>query len=269
MSPLHFIGRWLAHYINSPVKRYETFSVTDPRTLARVIRPCDVLLVEGDRRVSTAIKYLTHSTWSHSAIHVGGTLEPDGDPATSRTLVEADIEQGVVAVALKKYAGFNTRICRPVKLRDEDRAAVIDYVIARIGHTYDLKNIVDLARYLLPTPPVPGTMRRRMLALGSGDPTRAICSSLIAQAFQSVHYPILPHTECAPGNGDRRTRFHRQEILHIRHHSLFTPRDFDISPYFQIVKPTIETFFDYRNLVWGDTLPKPSAGTTSRRNEEK
>lgn len=38
----------------------------------------------------------------------------------------------------------------------------------------------------------------------------------------------------------------------IRHHSLFAPRDFDISPYFQIVKPTLEGAFDYRTLPWDD-----------------
>ena len=46
-------------------------------------------------------------------------------------------------------------------------------------------------RYLMPMP-VPRRWRRRVLALGSGDPTRIICSALIAQAFESVRYPILP-----------------------------------------------------------------------------
>ena len=64
--------------------------------------------------------------------------------------------------------------------------------IERIGYDYDLKNIIDLMRYFLPQPPVPASWRRRMIALGSGEPTRAICSSLIAQAFESVGYPILP-----------------------------------------------------------------------------
>lgn len=41
-----------------------------------------------------------------------------------------------------------------------------------------------------------------------------------------------------------------QEILHVRHHSLFVPRDFDVSPYFQIVKPTVEAGFDHHGLVW-------------------
>ena len=123
--------------------------------------------------------------------------------------------------------------------------------VARIGQQYDLKNIIDLARYLLPTPPVPVRWRRRMIALGSGEPTRAICSTLIAQLFQSVHYPILPRVETRPaprpGCDDC-----VQEILHIRHHSLFAPRDFDISPYFQVVKPAIGTGFDYKALTWDD-----------------
>jgi hypothetical protein len=40
--------------------------------------------------------------------------------------------------------------------------------------------------------------------------------------------------------------------MHIRHHSLYTPRDFDLSPYFQIVKPTLVYGFDYKAVVWGE-----------------
>jgi hypothetical protein len=129
---------------------------------------------------------------------------------------------------------------------------VTAYVIARLGNQYDLHNVFDLARYLLPNPPVPMRFRRRMLALGSGDPTRAICSTLIAQAFQSIRYPILPIVDIrdasrpdCPGCVE--------EILRIRHHSLFAPRDFDVSPYFQVVKPTLVAGFDYSKLHWGDT----------------
>jgi len=46
--------------------------------------------------------------------------------------------------------------------------------------------------------------------------------------------------------------YSRKDIIHIRHHSLYTPRDFDLSPYFRIVKPTIERGFDYKQLTWGD-----------------
>jgi hypothetical protein len=90
-----------------------------------------------------------------------------------------------------------------------------------------------------------------MLALGSGDPTRAICSTLIAQAFQSVKYPILPHIE-HPETAAGSAGYSRHEIHHIRHYSLFAPRDFDVSPYFRIIKPTLESGFDHHQLTWAD-----------------
>jgi hypothetical protein len=116
---------------------------------------------------------------------------------------------------------------------------------SHIGMTYDLKNAFDLARYLLPKPPVPVHLRRRLLALGSGDPTRAICSTLIAQAFQAISYPILPlvfHTDADDGT--------TREIMHIRHYSLFAPRDFDLSPYLQVIKPTLESGFHFKAIEW-------------------
>lgn len=119
-------------------------------------------------------------------------------------------------------------------------------MIGRLGLRYDLRNILDLLLYFFPTPPVPVRWRRRMIAFGSGDPTRAICSSLIAQAFQAIRYPILPEVR-------RRkvaSRFARQEVYHIRHHSPYTPRDFDLSPYFRVLKPTLEQGFNHRDLVW-------------------
>jgi hypothetical protein len=94
-----------------------------------------------------------------------------------------------------------------------------------------------------------------MLALGSGDPTRAICSTLIAQAFQSVRYPILPSVTRRPAARDDCNDCY-DEILHIRHHSLFVPRDFDISPYFEIVKPSLANGFDHRQLRWDDASPE-------------
>ena len=106
-------------------------------------------------------------------------------------------------------------------------------------------------RYLMPLP-VPQRWRRRALALGSSDSTRIICSALIAQAFESVRYPILPKVT------RMESRVARRELLEIRHHSLYTPRDFDISPYFSVVKPTIENGFDYKRLHWAD-LPLPPA----------
>ena len=246
------LGGYLAGYLNRPKRGYKQFSVSDPEKLASVIRPCDVLLIEGDRRLSSAIKYLTQSTWSHTAIYVGDALGKGNDPYTSPTLIEADVKQGVIAVPLSKFGALNTRICRPVGLLHEDVKTVVDYVTSRIGMSYDLKNVFDLLRYLVSTPPVPVPWRRRMLALGSGDPTRAICSTLVAQAFQQVRYPILPRIEEMTDEERERFGYTVNEIHHIRHYSLFAPRDFDLSPYFEVVKPTIEGEFNYRQMVWAE-----------------
>ena len=201
-----------------------------------------MLLVEGTSRFGTAIKYLTQSTWSHAALCVEDGENPQ--------LIEADVVAGVRLIGLDAYWHDHTRICRPIGLS----AAEIDQVVAvareRLGHQYDTQNVIDLARYLIPTPPVPVRWRRKMLAFGSGDPTRAICSSLIAQAFQSVRYPILP--DISQSNvDDPDCENCIEEIWQIRHHTLFAPRDFDISPYFQVVKPTLEGFNPHE-VPWKD-----------------
>src|SRR5215813_6362220 len=235
------IGRNVARYLERPTPGYEPFTPSDPAALSASLRPGDVLLVEGNNRISGVIKYLTQSTWSHAALYVGkidGKTTPDGE---THVMVEANIEDGVVSVPLSKYEQYHTRICRPIGLEAGDCRKVCSYAVERIGLDYDLKNITDLMRYLMPLP-VPQRWRRRMMSLGSGDPTRLICSALIAQAFEAVRYPILPKVTRVESRSARR------EILEIRHSSLYAPRDFDISPYLTVVKPTFETGFDYKKM---------------------
>ncbi len=246
------IGRFIARYLQKPLRGYEPFTPSDPDALRQSLQPGDVLLVEGNNRIAGVIKYLTQSTWSHSALYVGpldGRVTADGE---THVLIEANVGDGVVSAPLSKYTRFHTRICRPVKLTEADCAVVCAYAVERIGFAYDLKNIIDLMRYLLPLP-VPRRFRRRIMALGSGDPTRLICSALIADAFRTVRYPILPKIKLA---GSRQAR---EEILEIRHSSLYCPRDFDISPYFNVVKPTIARGFDYKALCWADQSGAPDA----------
>jgi hypothetical protein len=256
-SLLDRLGRYIAARLEEPAPGFEPYTHANVAALRRVLQPGDVLLVEGHARVSVAIKYLTQSTWSHAAVYVGnavGQVTFDGEPMS---LVEVDAANGCIAAPLSKYERFNTRICRASNLSLQDQATVVDFMVRSIGKRYDTKNIWDLLRYLLPTPPVPLRWRRRMLSIGSGDPTRAICSSLIAEAFQKVHYPVLPKIT-KEFRADPLARSQRREILHIRHHSLYAPRDFDLSPYFHIIKPTLESGFDYRNLTWS---PLSDTGT--------
>lgn len=259
MGIREIIGRHLARYLSRPRVGGVQLATNRPETIAASLKKGDVLLFEGTSRISAAIKYLTQSNWSHAALYVGDAVSPlEADPEAN-VLVEADINEGVRAIPLSTYSHLHTRVCRPVGLSSDDIDNVVAYVVMRIGLRYDLKNILDLARYLIRTPPVPRRHRRRLISLGSGDPSRAICSSLIAQAFQSVRYPILPEIIYSKSDDPACVKCY-EEILRIQHHSLFVPRDFDISPYFQIIKPTIEKEFDPQLLKWSRLAEEPNSG---------
>ena len=149
---LDWIGRRIAERLETPTAGNEPLSASQFDMLRRVLRPADVLLIEGRQKLATAIKYLTQSTWSHAALYVGpvdGQISSAGEPCD---LVESNLEAGIIAVPLSTYFDYHTRICRPVGLSPEDRQTVCDYAIERIGLQYDLKNIVDLGRYLVPLP---------------------------------------------------------------------------------------------------------------------
>lgn len=255
MNPLaEWIGGRLGRWLSREIHVHGTSRPTPMDLLVATLQPGDVLLVEGHSRVSVAIKYLTQSTWSHAALYVGDQHDRTTLRNTSHEpacFVEADIVEGVRLVGVSEFSEMHTRICRPMGLSAGDIQRVIDYALTRVGLQYDLKNVIDLARYMIPTPPVPTRWRRRMLSLGSGDPTRAICSTLVAQCFQSIRYPILPIVTTVPSAMPDCPEC-VNEIYQVRHHSLFVPRDFDVSPYFRVVKPTVEAGFDHRQLHWED-----------------
>ncbi len=144
---LDWIGSFVARQLTKPTSGYEPYAAARPELVAMTIRPADVLLVEGRRsKINSAIRFLTQSTWSHSALYVGlgaNLGERDGEPLV---LIEAELGEGVIASPLSKYATFNTRICRPIGLTPEDRNKVIRYMAERLGHSNDLKNHIDLLR---------------------------------------------------------------------------------------------------------------------------
>ena len=262
-----WIGRRILAYLSTPSRRYAPFFAPPLDVLRQTLQPGDILLIEGNTRLSAVIKFLTQSTWSHAALYVGDVGKSEPTKGEPNVLLEAYNEVGVVLAPLSNYEEFNTRICRPVGLTDEERKKVIDYARARVGMQYDNKQIFDLARYLFPYPPVPVFLRRRLLAIGSGDPTRAICSTLIAEAFESVHYPILPENVENAGYGI--APFVQSETDHIRKHGLYTPRDFDISPYFAVIKPVIVNKFNYHTLEWSPKQAQPIKIVKTRQSKTR
>lgn len=250
------VGKWIANYLMEPVRSSSLSPPTPRQALESTLRPGDILLVESRARVAGIIKYLTQSSWAHAALYVGPYLQEAVREGHAKSIpdnhcfIEADLVEGVRSVPLEEFVGLHSRICRPVSLTEAELRQLVAFCIERLGYQYDLRNIMDLARYLFPAPPIPVQWRKHLLYLGSGEPTKAICSTLIAQAFHSIRYPILPMVSYIASHRsgmEKLTKVYRQ-----RHHSLYVPRDFDTSPYFRIVKPTLEKGFDHHNLIWQD-----------------
>src|SRR4029453_1202918 len=123
---------------------YHRILPSDLGLLRGTLRKGDVLLVDGDQRVSQVIKYLTQSAWSHSALYVGDELwrrRPDQRAeldtrfgiAARHVLGEATRGEGVVASPLSKYETYNLRVCRPHGLRGEHCRAIVDEILAQLG----------------------------------------------------------------------------------------------------------------------------------------
>src|ERR1700689_957239 len=95
-------GRLIARYCQRPVRGWEAFTPSDPDALRQSLLPGDVLLVEGNNHIAGVIKYLTQSTWSHSALYVGpieGRVSADGEP---HVLIEANVGEGGVSAPFWK-----------------------------------------------------------------------------------------------------------------------------------------------------------------------
>ena len=278
---LNRMSDWAVGLLTKPLKSYALHIPNDIAALKHHIRKGDVILVEGNERISECIKYLTQSSWSHSALYVGDEpirRNPEmkaplvakfGEDANF-LMVEAIVEAGVVLSPLAKYRDFNIRVCRPFNLSAADLAEVMDEAIRSVGGVYDLRNVIDLARYFLPVSLVPARFRRRALQFGSGEPTHVICSSVIASSFHRVKFPIVPSYEQLPPEktpavpkrrlwsiGPKTTGLLQYGALRMVSPTLITPRDFDLSPYFEIIKFNIieNMRFDYHKILWAEDAP--------------
>jgi hypothetical protein len=269
--------RWLVQklvdFLTRPLYHYERREWNDPGALKRHCRKGDVVLLEGDQRISAVIKYLTQSSWSHSVLYIGDEALRRGGELARRAREEFGAEaehliiealpEGVVLSPLMKYIDLNLRVCRPHHLRPDHLKLILDRGFAALGWRYDLRNLLDLATTLVPMSLLPARYRGAALRAGSGTPTEVICSSLIGQLFQNVGFPVLPTIVHVPdgdpgGAAGLRRLFARPRpyagIFRNRHPTLLTPRDFDLSPFFEVVKfnAIADGYFDYQRIRWAD-----------------
>lgn len=216
----------------------------------------DVLLIEGRSRAALIIKHVTQSPWSHAALYIGrinDVTDPtfrrilehhSSYPPETQLLIESEIGLGTMVSPVDKYHYDHVRILRPHGLSKNSVPDVINYAISRIGRSYDLRHLLDLARFMFPWGLFPRRWRSSLFQHNALQPTKDICTTMIANAFHSVHYPILPVI--------RETESKQFELIE-RNMNLFTPSDFDFSPFFDIIKYPIlplDAQGEYKNLNW-------------------
>lgn len=249
----------LINFLNKQ-KPPRQFALSDFDRIAHQLKPCDVLLVDGRSRVSEVIRWLTNSTWTHAALYVGRLYDIededarqlvsanyDGEP-TDRLVVESLLGYGTVVRPLSDYQEDHLRVCRPARLSYEDSQQVVRYAVSRLGVDYDVRQIFDLARFLLPWSFLPRRWASTLFVGSKGESRRmkTVCSTMIAEAFGYVQFPILPLVKQTEDD---------EVQLFRRNPKLCTPSDFDYSPYFDIIKYSFEGFYkaDYQLLPWKGT----------------
>ena len=235
---------------------FDPSQLSDFERLSYEIRPGDIILVEGRSRLSEVIKTITQSSWTHAGLYIGKLHDIDspalrdklghyyqGDPS-AQLLVEAILGMGTIVRPLTFYQRDHLRICRPSGLSRHDAQNVIGYCINKLGTDYDIRQLLDLARFMFPYGVLPRRWRSSLFEHNAGAPTKTVCSTMLAEAFNSVHFPILPFIR-KDVDGNAR--------LYKRNPRLFSPKDFDYSPYFDIIKYPfygIEDIAMYRQLPW-------------------
>ncbi len=217
------LGSYLVRKLNTRKGDYRLRYPNDLAFLSRSLIPGDVILVEGDHSISDWIKLYTSHTWSHCALFVGDKAKlvktkTEGFVEEKPNLVEAIIGRGVILGSLSKYRDCNLRVCRPRGLTRKQRETVVGFALGKVGMPYDQENVLQFVS-------LPFT-RNSSPADDIGEPERSkyTCSSLIASAFGQVDHDVLHF--CDKGTGK----------LVPYHYSQIQPKDFDLSPYFEIVK---------------------------------
>lgn len=234
---------------------HEDSFLSDINKIATLLQHADVILVEGNSRVSKIIKQITQSPWTHTALYIGRAnelnisqeiLEQYNIASNEQIIIESEIGLGTILSPLSKYKNYHIRLLRPRNISTDDAQKVIKFALARLGKKYSIKHIFDLARLLFPWGWYPRKWRSILFQYNALQPTKDICSAMIAASFQSIKFPILPLIKI---NNGKDLEFKQRNPM------LFTPRDFDYSPYFDVIKYPLHTDNEhmwYAKMNWVD-----------------
>ncbi|EKD78131.1 MAG: hypothetical protein ACD_42C00032G0002 [uncultured bacterium] len=271
------LGNWLVKKLSqfllttvSPSRSY----LCDFSRIKHEVRLADVLLIEGRNRISRIVQRITQSPWSHAALYIGHIYNIDDPklrefvqqnykgPLSEQLLVESIIGLGTIIVPISKYKSEHIRVCRPTGLSHLDVQKVVSYAVNSIGRNYNIRHFFDLGRFILSSKFIPRRWNSSLFQKNAGKAEQDICSAMLAKAFSSVKFPILPLI---------RENDQQQLEMIRRNPKLYTPSDFDYSPYFDIIKypmMPVVGFSIYRHLPWQEELMSNDDEGISEHHEE-
>jgi hypothetical protein len=253
---LSYVSKKIADFLNQSREVQET-PFCDFSRLRFEIRSCDVILVEGRTRIGDIIKTITQSRWTHAALFVGRLSEIEDEETrkliesyypgdkSEQLIIESLLGEGTVISPLTKYQYDNLRICRPKEISPQDVQKVINTAARYLGSRYDMRQVLDLARFLVPYWFLPRRWSSSIFQYKAGDMTRTICSTVLVEAFASNQYPVLPVIQRTEDG---------KYVWSRRNPKLFIPSDFDYSPYFDVIKyPFLgDEKAIYKKLPWDE-----------------
>ncbi len=258
--------------------------------LKESLRASDVILVSGTSRISHVVKVLTVSPWSHVVLYVGDrrellTAEEKsewthlfGEESLKHLVIDADPLHKVHLRPLDDYHKYMLRHCRPDALTKEDRKKVVDHALGQLKKHYDVGHIIRLMFFFAtPWELFPQGVRRFVTDFSLSEQD-TICSRVLAEAFESVGYPIRPtYIQYGQGSLSRgalritkglrhrgKTAFRllrggkvgsaisrltdeRYTEIHLRGSRHVTPADYDLSRFFSIQKCQEDLNIEYWN----------------------
>ena len=207
------IGR-ISNYL-SKEKHKEPSYLCDFGRICHEIRPADVLLFEGENRISKIIQRITHSPWTHAALYIGRLHDID-DPQTreyvhkhyqgklnDQLLIESFIGKGTIITPISEYKNDHIRICRPTGLSHQDAQKVIGTASKSLGKNYSLVHIFDLARFFLMGRFMPGRWRSRLFNYRPGPSNRRYLFFYDRSCF---HRNSFPHPTAGTGIKSKKAR---------------------------------------------------------------
>lgn len=228
---------WLAERLQRQPESKD-WPLGDLATQRAQLRPCDVLLVDGESRLDQRLKMISASRFSRALLYIGRphdlvdpalrALLADYLPCEPDTqlVLDASLERGLRVRDLSHLDGLHLRVCRAQNLAGEERQDALRFAISRLGsgsqHSWSALALL----WLLPWRLLHRPWRRRLFNHWANDLLRVITGTTAGEAFAFIQFPVHPLVKEA-SSGSRLLRLQPR---------VFHAADFDHSPYFDVIK---------------------------------